>query len=57
MPFILYKYTFALQILSYVRSCHDPKTGGYAPAPGHDAHMTHTLSAVQVRIITYYWSK
>ncbi len=34
--------------MDYVRSCFDPSTGGYSPAPRHDPHILYTLSAVQI---------
>lgn len=35
-------------IIAFVRSCWRPDVGGYAAAPGHDAHVLYTLSAVQL---------
>ena len=35
-------------ILTFVRSCWCEKTGGYSGAPGHDAHLLYTLSALQI---------
>jgi len=36
------------EIMSYVHSCYDAPTGGFAPAPRHDPHILYTLSAVQI---------
>ena len=47
----MYKiFTFYLQfqILAYVKSCFDPDSGGFSPAPRHDPHILYTLSAVQI---------
>lgn len=33
---------------AWVLSCEDARSGGFAPAPGHDAHLLPTLSALQV---------
>lgn len=37
-------------IVDYVKDCQQ-QNGGFAPAIGHDAHLLHTLSAVQVGVI------
>lgn len=34
-------------VLDYVLSCLQP-SGGFGAAPGHDAHMLYTVSAVQL---------
>lgn len=38
-------------LIAFVDSCFSEQDGGYAPFPGHDAHMLSTLSAVQVLAI------
>ena len=35
------------QVLSFVKECQKP-SGGFSPAPDHDAHLLYTLSAIQV---------
>lgn len=38
------------EVLDFVLSCmHD--NGGFGAAPGHDAHMLYTLSAVQILVL------
>ena len=37
------------EVLEFVKSCHDPKSGGYASTVHHDPHLLYTLSAIQVR--------
>uniref|UniRef100_A0A915C8M2 Geranylgeranyl transferase type-2 subunit beta n=1 Tax=Parascaris univalens TaxID=6257 RepID=A0A915C8M2_PARUN len=37
-------------IVNYVKGCQQ-QNGGFAPAIGHDAHLLHTLSAVQILIM------
>ena len=34
-------------VIAYVKSCQKP-SGGFAPHPDHDEHMTHTLCAIQI---------
>lgn len=34
--------------IEFVLSCQDPETGGFGAAPGHDAHLLYTVSAVQI---------
>ncbi|CUS22794.1 LAQU0S07e00232g1_1 [Lachancea quebecensis] len=47
------KDTFNKQeIIEFVRSCWDSKTGGFSAFPGHDAHIHTTLSGIQV-LATY----
>lgn len=36
------------QVVEFVMSCWDEKTGGFAPFPGHDAHILTTLSGLQI---------
>lgn len=36
------------EIAEFVLSCYDPESGGFGAHPGFDAHILHTLSAVQV---------
>ncbi|XP_068221462.1 geranylgeranyl transferase type-2 subunit beta [Palaemon carinicauda] len=36
------------EIVTFVKKCHDPTTGGFAPSIGHDAHLLYTLSAIQI---------
>lgn len=38
-------------LVTFVRSCYDKETGGFASFPGHDAHILSTCSAVQVLAI------
>lgn len=40
------------QIIDFVVQCQDAETGGIRPSVGHDPHLLHTLSAVQV-LCTY----
>lgn len=35
-------------IISFIQSCYDEQTGGFAASPNHDPHMLSTLSALQV---------
>lgn len=35
-------------VVSFVQSCYDSTTGGFAASPKHDPHMLSTLSALQV---------
>ena len=35
------------QVLAFVKDCQKP-SGGFSPAPDHDAHLLYTLSAIQV---------
>lgn len=35
-------------VLHFVDRCYDARTGGYAPFPGHDAHILTTLSGLQI---------
>ncbi|KAM3165270.1 Geranylgeranyl transferase type-2 subunit beta [Lachancea thermotolerans] len=47
------KNTFNKQeIIEFVRSCWDAKTGGFSAFPGHDAHIHTTLSGIQI-LATY----
>lgn len=36
------------EVVKFVLSCYDAESGGFAAHPGFDAHILHTLSAVQV---------
>uniref|UniRef100_A0A1I8E905 Geranylgeranyl transferase type-2 subunit beta n=1 Tax=Wuchereria bancrofti TaxID=6293 RepID=A0A1I8E905_WUCBA len=38
------------EIANYVKRCQQPN-GGFAPAEEHDAHLLHTLSAVQIMVM------
>ena len=35
------------EVIEFVKSCQHP-SGGFGPAPHHDAHLLYTLSAIQV---------
>ncbi|KAF5303338.1 hypothetical protein FQA39_LY10077 [Lamprigera yunnana] len=39
------------EILSFIKQCQDPESGGISACVGHDPHLLHTLSAVQVLCI------
>ncbi|EDO18367.1 hypothetical protein Kpol_1013p39 [Vanderwaltozyma polyspora DSM 70294] len=39
-------------VIEFVISCWDERSGGFAPFPGHDGHMLSTLSAIQI-LATY----
>lgn len=39
------------EVVDFVMSCFDEKAGGFAPFPGHDAHVLTTLSALQILLI------
>ncbi|KAH0816693.1 hypothetical protein GEV33_006096 [Tenebrio molitor] len=36
------------EIVAYVKNCQDPESGGISACFGHDPHLLHTLSAVQI---------
>lgn len=36
-------------IIEFIKKCHCPISGGIAPCAGHDPHILHTLSAIQVQ--------
>lgn len=36
------------ELLSFISSCQDPISGGISPSNGHDPHILHTLSAIQI---------
>ncbi|GMM28350.1 Rab geranylgeranyltransferase [Martiniozyma asiatica (nom. inval.)] len=36
------------EVITFVLSCYDSKSGGFCPAPKHDPHMLSTLSAIQL---------
>eukprot|EP01135_Chromosphaera_perkinsii_P000997 Nk52_evm11s156 gene=Nk52_evmTU11s156 len=38
-------------IVAFVQASWDQESGGFGAAPGHDAHLLHTLSAVQIAAI------
>ena len=38
------------QVLAFVKECQKP-SGGFSPAPEHDAHLLYTLSAIQVNVL------
>lgn len=38
------------EVLKFVQSCYDDKTGGFAPTLHHDPHLLYTLSAIQVTL-------
>lgn len=39
------------ETVKFVLSCWHPGSGGFGAAPGHDAHMLYTVSAVQILVI------
>ena len=39
------------ETLAFVLSCWHPDSGGFGAAPGHDAHMLSTVSAIQVLVM------
>ena len=39
------------EVLKFVMDCYDTKTGGFAPFPGHDAHVLTTLSGLQILLL------
>ncbi|KAK8441822.1 Rab geranylgeranyltransferase [Candidozyma auris] len=39
------------EVLQFVVDCYDKEKGGFAPFPGHDAHMLTTLSGLQILFI------
>lgn len=39
------------EVVAFVMSCYDAKTGGFAAFPGHDAHVLTTLSGLQILFI------
>lgn len=39
------------EVVQFVMECFDTKTGGFAPFPGHDAHVLSTLSGLQILLI------
>ena len=41
------------EVLDYVRSCQHP-CGGVSACLNHDAHLLHTLSAIQVQLCVLY---
>lgn len=36
------------KILEYIKACQDPESGGISACIGHDPHILHTLSAIQI---------
>lgn len=36
------------ELVIFTMSCWDSESGGFGAAPGHDSHMLHTCSAVQI---------
>lgn len=40
------------EVVKFVLSCWDARTGGFAPFPRHDAHLLTTLSGLQI-LVTY----
>lgn len=47
------KETFQCEeVIQFVMSCWDNRTGGFGPFPKHDAHMLSTLSGLQI-LLTY----
>ncbi|KAJ7086704.1 terpenoid cyclases/protein prenyltransferase alpha-alpha toroid [Mycena epipterygia] len=40
------------EVIQFVESCWDEKTGGFGAHPGHDPHISTTLSAIQI-LVTY----
>ncbi|KAJ7499100.1 rab geranylgeranyltransferase [Mycena latifolia] len=40
------------EVIRFVESCWDEKAGGYGAHPDHDAHISTTLSAIQI-LVTY----
>lgn len=43
------------EVIDFIRSCWDSKTGGFGAYPKHDAHILSTLSAIQVLAIYDQW--
>lgn len=39
------------EVIQFVLDCYDKEEGGFAPFPGHDAHMLTTLSGLQILFI------
>lgn len=39
------------EVVEFVTSCFDTKAGGFAPFPGHDAHILTTLSGLQILLM------
>lgn len=39
------------EVVEFVLSCYDEKTGGFAAFPGHDSHVLTTLSGLQILFI------
>lgn len=39
------------EVIDFVMSCYDERTGGFAAFPGHDAHVLTTLSGLQILFI------
>ncbi|KAJ8964638.1 hypothetical protein NQ314_004747 [Rhamnusium bicolor] len=39
------------KVAEYIKQCQDPKTGGISACVGHDPHILHTLSAIQILCI------
>ena len=42
------------EVLAFIDSCRH-ESGGYSPSVGHDPHLLHTLSAIQVSISNQFW--
>lgn len=38
-------------VIEFIKNCQDPATGGISPCIGHDPHILHTLSAIQILCI------
>lgn len=38
----------AADVVAYIASCQDPRSGGFSASVGHDPHLLHTLSAIQL---------
>lgn len=36
------------EVIQFIKQCQDPQTGGISACIGHDPHLLHTLSAVQI---------
>ncbi len=45
------------EVLKFVRNCYDSESGGFAATLHHDPHLLYTLSAVQVRSTSVFYSR
>lgn len=39
------------KIVEYIKQCQDPQSGGLSACIGHDPHILHTLSAIQILVM------